>query len=128
MSLLRRRTMMESDKLIYFNTKCENGTFFADSGKETTGDDTPNNRARTMDKIMLNAGKYLLNAEGVERGSVFKWNKMGSYVGFYPSVQTILPIEFVIDKKTEVRCVFSHLDNSIVDPSIIKNIILRKIG
>ena len=117
---------MESDKFIYFHTLCENGTFEFYTGEETTS--SYNNRARMMDKIMLNAGKYLLNAEGIERGSVFKWDKAGNYVGFYPSVQTILPIEFVIDKKMEVRCVFSHLDNSIVDPSIIKKIILRKIG
>lgn len=127
MSLMRRRDMMQPDKsIIYFDTKCENGTFDVISGEETTSG--YNNRARTMDKIMLNAGKYLLNAEGIERGSVFKWDENGNYVGFHPSVQTAFPVEFVIDEKIEIRCVFSHLDNSIVDPSIIKNIIFRKMG
>ena len=126
MSLLRRREMMQEDKsIIYFDTECENGTFEVSLGEETTSG--YNNRARTMDKIMLNAGKYLLNAEGIERGSVFMWDEHGEFIGYYPSAQTELPFEFTISEKRLIRCVFSHLNNSIVNPNVIKNIIFKKI-
>lgn len=125
MSLLRRRAMMRvnDDRIIYFTTICENGTFYVHNGLEANAD----NRARTVKNIVLNSGKYMLNADGIERGSVFMWDEHGAFIGYYPSVQTELPFEFTISEKRLIRCVFSHLNNSIVNPNVIKNIIFKKI-